>query len=62
MTNGLTSRATGAHFTLPGHTLADNKISIVEQTLRKNSEYRIEREQYLKRIFDTIYNGLNRQK
>ena len=40
VTDGVTSQATGAHFNLPGHSLADLTITILEQTKRKNSEYR----------------------
>ena len=40
VTNGVTSQATGEHFNLPGHSLADLTVTILEQTKRKNSEYR----------------------
>ena len=62
VTNGVTSQATGEHFNLPGHSLADLRVSIIEQTARKSTEYRKEREHYHIRQFDTFYNGINKQK
>ena len=62
VTNGVTSQATGEHFNMPGHSLADLSVTIIEQTFRKNSEYRKERESYFIRRFDTFYNGINKQK
>ena len=57
-----TDKSTGEHFNLPGHSLADLRVTIVEQTKGKSSEYRNEREHYFIRRFDTLYGGLNRQK
>ena len=57
-----TDKATGAHFTMPGHSLADLRVTIIEQTRGKSDEYRKEREHYFIRKFDTYYNGINRQK
>ena len=62
VTNRVTSQATGEHFNLPGHSLADLSITILEQTNRKSSEYRKERESYFIRKFDTYYHGINKQK
>ena len=62
VTNGVTSQATGEHFNMPGHSLADLSVTIIEQTFRKNSEYRKEQESYFIRRFDTFYNGINKQK
>ena len=62
VTNGVTSQATGEHFNMPGHSLADLSVTIIEQTYRKNSEYRKERESYFIRRFDTFYNGINKQR
>ena len=62
VTNRVTSQATGEHFNLPGHSLADLSITILEQTNRKSSEYRKERERYFIRKFDTYYHGINKQK
>ena len=57
-----TDKATGAHFTMPGHSLADLRVTIIEQTRGKSDEYRKEREHYFIQKFDTYYNGINRQK
>ena len=62
VTNKVTSQATGEHFNLPGHSLADLRVSVVEQTSRKGSEYRKEREHYHIRKFNTFYKGINKQK
>jgi hypothetical protein len=60
--NKVTSQATGEHFNLPGHSLADLRVSVIEQTARKGSEYRKEREHYHIRKFNTFHNGINKQK
>ena len=57
-----TDKATGAHFNMPGHTLANLRVTVIEQTRGKSSAYRKEREHYYIRKFDTFYHGLNRQK
>ena len=43
VTNKIESLAKGENFHLPRHTLADLRVSIVEQTAIKGSEYRKER-------------------
>ena len=60
--NQVTSKATGAHWNQPGHSLADLKVAILEPTRNNSEEYRKEREKYLINKFDTYYRGLNRQK
>ena len=50
ISNLVLSRATGAHWNQPGHSLADLKIVILEQS--KNSS---EREKYFIRRFDTFF-------
>ena len=62
ITNKVVSQATGAHFNLPGHSLADLRITILEQVKKSNRDYRREREKYFIRLFDTYNNGLNREK
>ena len=54
------SRATGAHFNLPGHSLADLSVTLLEQT-KSDPEYRREREKYFIRKFDTVNNGINKE-
>ena len=55
-----TNTATGRHFNLPGHSLADLSVIIIEQVKKKNTLYRKEREQYHIRRFNTLYQGMNR--
>jgi hypothetical protein len=59
--NKVTTQATGEHFNLPGHSLSDLTVTVLEQTKRKSTAYRKEREHYLIRKLDTYYNGINRQ-
>ena len=60
--NQITSKATGAHFNLPGHSLADMSITVIEQTKNNNKQYRKERESFFIRKFNTYHKGMNRQK
>ena len=59
--NQVVSKATGAHFNLPGHSLAQLSVTILEQTQNNSEEYRKEREKYFIRRFDTYNNGINRE-
>ena len=61
ITNQVLSRATGAHWNLPGHSLADLKVTILEQTKNNCEDYRKEREKFFIRKFDTFNNGLTRE-
>ena len=56
------SQATGAHFNLPGHSLANMKCTIIEQVTTKSEAYRKQREQFFIRKLNTFHNGLNKQK
>ena len=56
-----TSKSTGHHFTLPGHTLADLQVTAIEQVKKKDILYRREREEYHIRRFNTLYEGLNKK-
>ena len=62
VTNKVTSQATSEHFNLPGHSLADLRVSVIEQTARKNSEYRKETEHYHIRKCYTFHKETNKQK
>jgi len=46
ITNKIESKATWAHFNLPGHSLANMKATILEQVKFKDEAYRKEREKY----------------
>ena len=59
--NNLVDTATGSHYTLPGHSLADLELIVLEQTRYKNDSNRKEREEYYIRKFNTVHNGLNRK-
>ena len=60
--NKETDKATGAHFTMPGQSLADLRVSAIEHTKGRGSEYRKEREHFFIRKFNTFHRGLNKQK
>ena len=62
VTNNVTSQATGEHFNLPGHSLADLRVTVIEQTARRSNEYRKEREHYHIQKFNTFHRGINKQK
>ena len=50
----VTSRATGHHWSLPGHSLADLKVTILEQSKSKDEDYRKERETFFIRKLNTL--------
>ena len=54
-------KATGHHFNLPGHSLSDMKVTVLENVHKRDPEYRKERESYLIRIFNTFHQGLNKK-
>ena len=53
--------ATGQHFNLPGHSLSDLTVTILEKVRSNDDLYRRERERYFIRKCNTYYKGLNRQ-
>ena len=55
-------RLAGDHFNLPGHSLANVKITILEQVKKLDIMYRKEREKYFINKFNTYHQGLNREK
>ena len=54
-------KATGHHFNLPGHSLSDMKVTVLENVHKRDPEYRKEKESYLIRIFNTFHQGLNKK-
>ena len=60
VTNRILTEATGLHFNLPGHSIANMTITILEKVKKNDPLYRREREKYLIRKFNTFYKGLNR--
>ena len=60
--NNFIDKATSTHFTLPGHSLANLRVTAIEQIKTTNSnEYRNKREEYFIRKFDTENKGMNRK-
>ena len=59
--NKNTNTATGHHFNLPGHSLADLSVIIIEQVKKSDTLYRKEREEFHIRRFDTLHRGMNRK-
>ena len=55
------TQATGLHFNLPGHSLGNMKMNILEKVAKNDDMYRQERERHLIRKFNTFYHGINRQ-
>ena len=53
--NQVVSVTTGDHFNLPGHSLANMKITLLEKVKVNNDLYRKERETYLINKFNTHY-------
>ena len=61
ITNQVTSKSTVAHWNLPGHSLDHLKVLILEQVKSKDEEYRLEREKYFIRKFDTFNERNNKE-
>ena len=55
------SVTTGDHINIPGHSLANLKVSILEAVKKNYYLYRKERETYFNNKFNTYYHGLNRE-
>ena len=55
------SKATGAHFNLPGHSVSEMKVSILEKVHSLDPLVRKEREELFIRKFNTKYKGLNKR-
>ena len=51
---------TGDHFNLPGHSLANLQVTILEQVKKEDEQYRKERESYFINKFNTFYSGINK--
>ena len=54
-------KATGTHFNLPGHKMADMKISIVEKVKSRDPNMLKVRESHYIRRFNTKYKGMNKK-
>ena len=51
----------GFHFNLPGHSISNMKICIVEKCSQSSDLYRKQREEYFITKFNTKYAGLNKK-
>ena len=58
---GHIDKATGAHFTSPGHSVSNLTVTILEKVKYNNDSYRKERERYFVNKLNTYHEGLNRQ-
>ena len=56
------NKSTGIHFNLPGHSITDMTISVLEQVNQNNRLYREARESYIIEKFNLKYQGMNRKK
>ena len=52
---------TGKHFNLPGHSMTNMKLSVLEKCKLDSSNYRKIREAEYINKFDTLRNGLNKK-
>ena len=59
--NENTEQATGAHFNLPGHSMSNLKVTMIERMKKEDDQYRKECEKYYINKFDTFYKGINKQ-
>ena len=60
MRNKITKKSTGHHFNLPGHSLSNMKVTVIEKVKKVDQNYRKEREHHFIRKFKTNYKGMNR--
>ena len=61
VTSKVVTQPTGAHFNLPGHSVANLTVTIIKQVKNKCNLYRKEREKFYMNKLNTLNNGLNRR-
>ena len=54
-------KITGAHFNLPGHSVSDMRISVLEKVFNPDPMIREQREKYFINKFEAKYKGMNRK-
>ena len=59
--NSVRSKATGEHFNLPGHTVSDMNVTIVEKVYSRDQMVREERESMFIKSMNTKHKGLNKK-
>ena len=57
--NKMLKKATGNHFNLPGHTVSDMQVTILEKIHNKDVNFRKNREKMFIQQFNTKYKGSN---
>ena len=55
-------KATGYHFNLPGHSVSDMTITIIEKLRRTDDAYREARESMYIKLFKAKWSGMNRKR
>ena len=58
--NKITSKSTGAHFNLKGHSSSDMEIMIIEKIFNNDPQFRKQREKMFIQKFNTKFRGLNK--
>ena len=58
---GKRTEATGEHFNLPGHSLSDMALQIVEKVFDKSKAVRLNREKLYINLFESEHRGINRK-
>ena len=58
--NKITSKCTGAHFNLKGHSSRDMEIMIIEKIFNNDPQFRKQREKMFIQKFNTKFRGLNK--
>ena len=53
--------ATGAHFNLPGHSLSDMQLQIIEKVFDKSEAVRLTRERLYINLFEAENLGMNKK-
>ena len=61
VTRKATHKATGEHYNLPGHQMADMQVTILEKILNTDPQFRKTREKMWIERFNTKYKGLNKK-
>ena len=61
VTRKIMHKATGEHYNLPGHKMADMEVTILEKIYNTDPQFRKAREKMWIERFNTKYKGLNRK-
>ena len=61
VTSKVVTQPTGAHFNLPGHSVANLTVTILEKVKNKCAIYRKERERFYIQKLNTLHEGMNKR-